>query len=374
MFMEQLNEHIKRILVNANYDTSKTLSENSEMIEQRVGAQNLKNIQGAFKDLGSLRRLLNIGVDEAKLLKFMSMDAKNFESAFLKAVKQDAAAGHNLASGLGPKAKELSKIDFARRVADETASKGRQLTKAEMDAIKAATKLDNASSAGKVKIKKPVDPDTPPIDPNIPPPGPGNKKWELFKKWAKRAGYVGLTAAALYALYKYYYGSTPNELEERAKKCGYNNAEEYKKANWKCPKEGGTPKPTPVPGKWKDCENKDFQTYGCKSSYIKRVQECLGLTADGIWGKNTNDRLNNLGYGSGFANGDVDTICAKGRQTPQPTPTPGTSDRGKEGTTQLDGEAGGGSETLTTVGQAFDAYQKSLASNNTGGYDPNAMD
>ena len=359
--MEQLNEHIKRILVNANYDTSKTLSENSEMIEQRVGAQSMRNIQTAFKDLGNLRRLMKIGVEESKLLKYMSMDAKNFEAAFAKAVKQDAAAGHNLASGLGPKAKELSKIDFARRVADETAAKGRQLTKAEMDAIKAATKLDNVGAAGKVKIKKkPTDPDTPPIDPNIPPPGPGNKKWEVFKKWAKRAGYVGLTAAALYALYKYYYGTSPSEVEERAKKCGYNNAEEYKKANWKCPKVK-TPTPTPVvPGKWKDCENKDFQTYGCKSSYIKRVQECLGLTADGIWGKNTNARLNNLGYGSGFANGDVDTICAKGRQTPQPTPTPGTSDRGKEGTTQLDGEYGGG--------------QSSLASNNQGGYDPNSMD
>jgi len=209
--MEQLNERIKRILVNTNYDNSKTLSENSEMIEQRAGAQSLKNIEGAFKNLGGLRRLLNIGVDEAKLLKFMSMDAKNFQTAFVKVVKQDAAAGHSIASGLGPKAKELSKIDFARRVADETAAKGRQLSKAEMDAIKSATKLDNVGSAGKVKInKKPIDVNTPPIKPNVPPPGPGNKNLGLFKKWAKKVGYVGLTSAALYALYKHYYGTSPS--------------------------------------------------------------------------------------------------------------------------------------------------------------------
>ena len=346
MIMEQLNEHIKRILINANYDTSKTLSENSEVVEQRVGAQTMKTIQGAFKDLGNLRRLMNISVDESKLLRFMRMDEKNFQAAFAKAVREDAAAGHNVASGLGPQAKELSKIDFARRVADETASKGRQLTNAEMDAIKAATKLENTNVARNIKPKKvtKTDPDTPPIRPNIPPPGPGNKKWELFKKWAKRAGYVGLGTAALYALYKYYYGSSPNELEERAKKCGYNNADEYKKANWKCPKENTpnpNPNPNPTPSQWKNCENRDFQTYGCKSSYIKRVQKCLGLAEDGIWGPNTNKKLSDLGYAAGFDNVDVNLICSKASQlTPSPTQkTTGEFERGKEGTLDMGGES-----------------------------------
>lgn len=93
---------------------------------------------------------------------------------------------------------------------------------------------------------------------------------------------------------------------------------------------------------FKNCEGRDFQTYGCKSSYIKRVQKCLGLVADGMWGPKTNQRLSDLGYAAGFDNVDVDLICSKAAQTPTPTPTAKTTgefERGKEGTLDMGGDA-----------------------------------
>jgi hypothetical protein len=363
-----LNEEIVRVLVNMNYNPAKTLNENIEdtIDEQRVGGQALRDINTAFKDLGNLRSLMKIGIEEGKLLKYLQMDMKSFEKEFAKAVREDLKAGVP-AGTLGPKAKELSKIDFARRVSDETARKGRQLSKAEMDAIKNATKADNLGAAAKVKIKKPV------IDDGggtgggtgggkIPPP-PVRKKWDTFKKWAKGAGLVALGAGVLYAIYKFYNGDE-SELEKIAKKCGYSSAQEYISAGYVCPKKGGTPVP-PKPTNIKNCENKEFQTYGCKSSYVRRVQECIGgLIVDGVWGKNTNDALSKLGYASGFDKDDVETICSKAlaTKTPSPTPTPGTSDRGKEGPTPVDGNASSG--------------QSNLASNSgkSAGFDPNAMD
>lgn len=104
---------------------------------------------------------------------------------------------------------------------------------------------------------------------------------------------------------------------------------------------------------FKDCEGRDFQTYGCKSSYIKRVQKCLGLVDDGMWGLKTNQRLSDLGYAAGFDNVDVDLICSKGAQTPSPTPTTkGDSERGKEGVLDMGGENSsttqGGTPSLNT--------------------------
>jgi hypothetical protein len=70
-----------------------------------------------------------------------------------------------------------------------------------------------------------------------------------------------------------------------AKKCGYNSVEEFQTANFKCPKGG---KVVPPPSKFRNCENETVQTYGCKSSLIRQVQDCLGVVIDGIWGPKTN--------------------------------------------------------------------------------------
>lgn len=122
---------------------------------------------------------------------------------------------------------------------------------------------------------------------------------------------------------------------------------------------GSIPSPNPNPRPrgttYKDCEDKDFQTYGCKSSYVKRAQECIkGLVPDGKWGKNTNSKLSELGYGAGFNKNDVEDICSKAlnsgmgsdsnKSEPGKVKTYGNSERGKEGPSDMgdnQGQSGG---------------------------------
>jgi hypothetical protein len=88
--------------------------------------------------------------------------------------------------------------------------------------------------------------------------------------------------------------------------------------------------PTPVPTEdddkkkktnWRECE---FPlVVGCKGENVRKVQECLGIDADGKFGKGTKKAVNNNGYGDDVSKEDYDKIIAKcGGSTPTPTPTP----------------------------------------------------
>ena len=92
--------------------------------------------------------------------------------------------------------------------------------------------------------------------------------------------------------------------------------------------------PTPVPTddddkkkeekkktNWRECE---FPlVVGCKGENVRKVQECLGIDADGKFGKGTKKAVNNNGYGDDVSKEDYDKIIAKcGGSTPTPTPTP----------------------------------------------------
>ena len=67
----------------------------------------------------------------------------------------------------------------------------------------------------------------------------------------------------------------------------------------KCKKGGG----------YKDCSG--TYTFGCKSEAIRKVQGCLGgLTTDGKFGPNTQKALKAKGFDS-FTDADVDKICGK---------------------------------------------------------------
>lgn len=107
---------------------------------------------------------------------------------------------------------------------------------------------------------------------------------------------------------------TQNDILARAKKCGYNSVEEYKKGvngvPWKCPKTG---KSTLTPGKsrFKPCSG--TYKYLCIADAIKTVQDCLGLSADGKWGDKTQNKLKSIGYTS-FTDADIPKICKKGSQ------------------------------------------------------------
>ena len=155
------------------------------------------------------------------------------------------------------------------------------------------------------------------------------KSWANWIKWGKR---IGIGAGVLWLLWYFMSDDgtpVPDDITPT-------------------PTPDPNPNPNPNPGgNFKDCENEDFQTYGCKSSFVRRVQECIGgLVVDGIWGRKTNAKLANLGYSTGFESKDVELICSKAlalqngnKPAPTPTPEAGTSERGKEGAQDMGGDS-----------------------------------
>jgi hypothetical protein len=85
-----------------------------------------------------------------------------------------------------------------------------------------------------------------------------------------------------------------------------------------------------TPFKWN--ENCKIYKIGCKSDVIAKVQACLGLVDDGKFGKKTSAKLKELGYNS-FTDADVDKICNK------QTPTETTPEVGGEATPEVGGES-----------------------------------
>jgi hypothetical protein len=157
------------------------------------------------------------------------------------------------------------------------------------------------------------------------------KSWANWIKWGKR---IGIGAGVLWLLWYFMSDDgtpVPDDITPTP-----------------TPDPNPNPNPNPNPGgNFKDCENEDFQTYGCKSSFVRRAQECIGgLVVDGIWGRKTNAKLANLGYSTGFESKDVELICSKAlalqdgnKPTPTPTPEAGTSERGKEGAQDMGGDS-----------------------------------
>lgn len=64
--------------------------------------------------------------------------------------------------------------------------------------------------------------------------------------------------------------------------------------------------PTPTP-KFKDC--KGTYTQGCKSEVIRKVQGCLNVKPDGLFGPKTQGALESKGFKNGFTDVDVDKLC-----------------------------------------------------------------
>ena len=48
---------------------------------------------------------------------------------------------------------------------------------------------------------------------------------------------------------------------------------------------------------------------GCKSSSVKQLQGCIGVSADGAWGPKTQARMEQLGLGGGINVSDIPQIC-----------------------------------------------------------------
>jgi hypothetical protein len=67
---------------------------------------------------------------------------------------------------------------------------------------------------------------------------------------------------------------------------------------------GGGGKTTP---KFKNCTG--TYTQGCKSEVIRKVQGCLNIKPDGLFGPKTQGALESKGYKTGFTDADVDKLC-----------------------------------------------------------------
>jgi hypothetical protein len=70
-------------------------------------------------------------------------------------------------------------------------------------------------------------------------------------------------------------------------------------------------------GGYKDC--KGTYSKGCISDVISTVQSCVGLVTDGKYGPKTDAKLKELGYNS-FSDADVNKICNKQISEPESTP------------------------------------------------------
>jgi hypothetical protein len=67
---------------------------------------------------------------------------------------------------------------------------------------------------------------------------------------------------------------------------------------------GGGGKTTP---KFKDCTG--TYTQGCKSEVIRKVQGCLNIKPDGLFGPKTQGALESKGFKTGFTDADVEKLC-----------------------------------------------------------------
>lgn len=297
-----LSEELERYRRLSNYNPKLTLTENVNVLSEIKfnPATTVKELESAFgKELSLIVKDMKIAnMDAAAITKLLQMDAKSFEKELAKAFAKDIKAG-GIKGELGVIGKEVSKVDFLRRVANESKAKNRSLTTAEMDLLLSETKAANKLKAAKFQAPTPRNPKPNPNDAKIGDDiivsNPEVKKmnWKSLVKW----GAVGaVSTGVLYYIYKKTHGEEPPVVTS-----------------------GPTPEPTPtpVPGTNRyrtDCTG--TYTQGCKSEAIKPVQTCLGLVPDGKFWVKTQAALVAKGFPNGFTDADVSKIC--GNQTPPP--------------------------------------------------------
>lgn len=106
--------------------------------------------------------------------------------------------------------------------------------------------------------------------------------WTGFLIWGLK---LGLTAAALYYLWKWFTGGPPED------------------------EDGNVVPAPPKESKYRDCSTAEVISLGCKSDKIRKLQGCIGVEVDGAWGPKTQARMEQLGLGSGILVSDIDQIC-----------------------------------------------------------------
>jgi len=297
-----LSEELERYRRLSNYNPKLTLTENVNVLSEIKfnPATTVKELESALgKELSLIVKDMKIAnMDAAAITKLLQMDAKSFEKELAKAFAKDIKAG-GIKGELGVIGKEVSKVDFLRRVANESKAKNRSLTTAEMDLLLSETKAANKLKAAKFQPTTPrpkPNPNDAKIGDDIIVSNPEVKKmnWKTLLKW----GAAGTVATGvLYYIYTKTQGKEPPIVTSD-------------------PTPDPTPTPLPVTNRYRNCTG--TYTQGCKSEAIKPVQTCLGLVPDGKFWVKTQAALEAKGFPNGFTDADVSKIC--GNQTPPPPP------------------------------------------------------
>jgi len=299
--MKNLNEEINRFRLMSNYNPKLTLTENTEIDEVRASiGTSARELETLVKSVDTLRAELKIGMNAAKMERFLAMDAKSFAKEMENTIAKELRDGAKVGT-LGPKAKELSKIDVLRRMAEKSRNKGgKKLTAKEIESIIETTALENKLLTTKIKPKKPkID-----LDPAVEreaqeviekTPDIKNWDWKTIKKWGIR---TGVAIAVLYAIYKLTHGGEtppePNPIPPNPNPIPPNP----------------NPSPGPGPSKYHDCSDFPY-TKWCSGGVIPEVQKCLKITSDGKFGPGTEKALISAGYGSEITKEVYDKIKEK---------------------------------------------------------------
>jgi len=328
------NDALKRVLLMMKYDAKKTLTENIEEIES-VDEQYVAPAVGATALGAGLGAATGAGVGAAGLA---TMGAASSTAVGGAAMSLGTALGGSTAAGAltiggaalgGVAALALAPLAYWLITKDTGANK-----------VKKMFDMCSTESAKIAKLKRKLDDGalrsiTDDIEDAI-----VNDSWgfqggtdeeKLFGAFKKlEAG----TASDFCALIKYYnshsdsgdlwddldsdidaesewkqiYRPIRNCVEDSLKTISDDTIKDCKTNpnQAKCKKVVPVP-PVPTKPKFKDC--KGTYTVGCKSEVIKKVQGCLNIKTDGLFGQKTQGALESKGFKNGFTDADVDKLC-----------------------------------------------------------------
>jgi len=294
-----LKEEIERYKRLSFYDTTKTLTENSSVIsEAPVGTSLFRDAENAIKG-GAFRTIEEFIAKKMKfatlqlddVVRLLGKSASEFAVELELAIAKDIQSG--VKNGMGPAFKEMSKVDVLRKMAQESKFKGgKALSKAEIDNIitdvagqnklKASEFAKQAEGVG-TGVKEAEQAFNKNTDPN-------KKKWN-WGKYLKWGGGLAISVGALYYLYKKTNGTPPPVVNPNTTP-------------------NPTPNPTPGTSQYRSCPETLPIAKFCKNETIKKVQGCLGITADGLFGPKTQGALESKGVdGTSITQQTIDKVC-----------------------------------------------------------------
>ena len=290
-----LSEEIERYQRLSFYNTKLTLTENNDIISEATfnPATTAREVESAVgRDLQAIIKQYKIGgMSVGEITRLLEKDAKTFEKELQKAFAKDLAEGFPKGQ-LGPAAKNLSKVDMLRRLSVESKSQGRALNPAEIEALIKEVAAENKLKVANFKPKTPKVPKPKPeeIDEFVKVKDPNKNKWS-WQKMLKWGAGVGIGTAALYWIYTKSHGEEPPVPVP-------------------VPVPPVPVPPVPNPSQYRSCPNTFPIAQFCKNETIKKVQGCLGVTVDGMFGPKTKTALEGKGLnGTSITQDTVNKAC-----------------------------------------------------------------